>query len=109
MLLINMSHISTFHLPPNDNCLIVTALKSFNFLSFSGHLPKTGSVANFLSFDFFVRNSIYDILWIIILKKKGSSHILDNAITLLLTLQFNRHLLLHDCLAEKNTQNKTAF
>ena len=70
MLLINMSHISTLHLPPNDSCLIVTALKSFNFLSFSGHLPKTGSVANFLSFDFFVRNSIYDILWIIILKKK---------------------------------------
>ena len=43
--------------------------------SFSGHPPKTGSVANFLSFDFFVRNSIYDILWIIILEKKGSSHI----------------------------------
>ena len=108
MLLNNMSHISTLHLPPNDSCLIVTALKSFNFLSFSGHLPKTGSVANFLSFDFFVRKSVYDILRIIILEKKDLAT-LDNAITLLFTLQFNRHLLLHDCLAEKNTQNKTAF
>ena len=72
----NMSHISSFYLPPNDHCLIVTALKkSFNFLSFSGHPPKTGSFANFLSFDFFVRKSVYDILRIIILEKKGSSHI----------------------------------
>ena len=65
-------------------------LKSFNFLSFSGHPPKTGSVANFLSVDFYVRKSVYDILWIIIPKKKKEKElaILDNAITLLMTLQF---------------------
>ena len=84
------------------NCFILTAVK--NVLIFLGHPPKTGSVANILSFDFLVRKSVYDILWIF--WKKLSA--LDNALTLLFTLQWtSTHL--SDCLAEKSTQIKTAF
>ena len=84
-------HISSLYLPLNDMQVLDChcSWKSLNILSFSGHPPKTGSVANFLSFDFFVRDSVNDILWIIIPKKKEKDlAILDNAIALLLTLQF---------------------
>ena len=64
------------------NSLILTAVK--NVLIFLGHPPKTGSVANILSFDFLVRKSVYDILWIFWEKISA----LDNAFTLLFTLQW---------------------
>ena len=65
-------HISSLYLPLNDMQVLDChcSWKSLNILSFSEHPPQTGSVANFLSVDVFVRKSVYDILWITIRKKK---------------------------------------
>ena len=98
-------------LPPSicafkTNCLILTAVK--NVLIFLGHPPKTCSVANILSFDFLVRKSVYDILWIFWKKDLYWTMQLPSP-TFHATIWWTSTYI-SDCLAEKSTQIKrTAF